>query len=176
MANTLDLGRVALDGADLNTLDYLSYDSVNEKIDTTKPIVETMTGYSHAGGNAAVTKDYAGVVKNGNKITFAIAGKINSSEIITADSLISTGSFTIPAAVGSKLYPSLQDRILGGYSPLVTNTNTATTTIMGIFFITKWSDTNITFYLAPMSNLTANTDYFFRQEVTFLLSDNLVSE
>ena len=40
MANTLDLGRVALDGADLNTLDYLSYDSTNGKIDTTKPIVD----------------------------------------------------------------------------------------------------------------------------------------
>ena len=176
MANTLDLGRVALDGADLNTLDYLSYDSTNGKIDTTKPIVETMSGYSiikltGSGTANAVTSIYTGISKNGNKITmvfffsFAMATGLGSAEIFQVN---------IPSDIGSKLYPFT----LGGeetvldikplnmyydrYNPQTINID-----------ITKASNTRLYVQLLGTSALTDGKTYLGRYEATFLLSDNL---
>ena len=76
-------------------------------------IVEKMSGYSFSpASNANFTYEYvyAGVVKNGNKITFVIAANLTKGA--GADRLASIGGFTIPASVGAKLFPTQ----VGAYS------------------------------------------------------------
>ena len=141
-------------------------------------IVEKMSGYSFTPETteltpAGITLVFAGVVKNGNKITFAIAGKFAPTADLTIAQGISLGSFTIPSDIGSKLYP-LKGSYLG-YGSVVLAHNSAS--IMNKQFgVYKGSNTSIRINL-----YNANTDYVngneyaFRIEVTFLLSENLIS-
>ena len=140
---------------------------------TASAITEIMgPGYAFDVGTASeMSYDfaYAGVSKTGNKITFVIAGKIKRlSSVYT----ITLGGFTIPSAIGQKLYPT------NGTILEYKNAYCAKDQSTGVnlpFNVYKTSDSYLTFRLDNANNLDLNTDYFVRCEITFLLSDNLLS-
>lgn len=138
-------------------------------------IVEQMTGYSFTAGDSLPTETnitYAGVVKNGNKLTFAIAMSILLSEATSTGNLI--GTFTIPSDIGEKLFPF----IIGGSHYLdvkdifFAKDGTSGVNAKGRFI--KNSNTEIVLNLR-YENFQANTQYYGRFECTFLLSDNLAA-
>lgn len=135
---------------------------------TANSIIENMPGYSFAKDTSAqFTISYAGVVKNGNKITFAIAGIMN---LPTTNDRVNLGYFTIPTSVGQKLFPIgntifLSYDIVPFYKSFNSKIDVNTITI-------KNDNSKIAIATYP-NNLELNTDYSFRYEITFLLSDNL---
>ena len=144
---------------------------------TAPSIIEDMTGYSFtkeaSTSTYTISYSYAGVVKNGNKITFVIAGTITRLDTYTGQTNL--GMFNIPASIGAKLFPYslspftdiLENKKLSFWSswagektaPCLTRKNSSTQ-ILPVTYI---------------SDLTLNTSYVFRYEATFLLSDNLAS-
>ena len=138
-------------------------------------IVELMEGYSFTKGSSAnFTYDYkyAGVVKNGNKLTFAIA--VGITRTASANDNYGLGTFTIPSAIGAKLFPIT----LGGIDNVLDNkiipAAAAYDTYKNVPLLTlKTSGTTLLVSAYSSSSLTLNTKYFYRYEVTFLLSDNL---
>ena len=140
-------------------------------------IIENMSGYSFSkttNADATLEYIYAGVVKNGNKLTFAIA--LNVTKTGTFSSAVDIGDFYLPSAIMDKLYPTT----IGGYTLL--NMGAIKITMDGIntkevaYQIYK-SYTNIIFRLTNSANLntqfTTNDKYYVRVEATFLLSENL---
>ena len=135
-------------------------------------IIENMSGYAFAmptTSNVTYDIQYAGVVKNGNKVTFVIAGSI----IRTGDAgLISVGVFGIPSAVGSKLYPTKSNWLSMKSIYLA---NDYADGVSKPYLAVKNSDTSISFNIYGTNALVENREYFFRVEETFLLSDSLAS-
>ena len=141
---------------------------------------EPMSGYStilpESNTERAVNPIYVGVCKNGNKITFVIFGTITKLNAdITPDNAQAYFGFNIPSSVGAKLYPF---EVGGGNAYL---------DLKDIKFVAKEDyekkTVNIDFVKANNSQvgayvscyyLTANKEYYFRLEETFLLSDNLI--
>ena len=139
-------------------------------------IVENMTGYSFAEDaelpeGAEIT--FAGVVKNGNKITFVVALSVLLPESLQAGAI--AGRFTIPSYIGEKLIPFT----IGGSNYLdVKDTFFAKDGTSGINAkarFLKVSNTTISLSFR-WENFQANVQYYGRYECTFLLSDNLVPE
>ena len=141
-------------------------------------IIENMSGYSLTKQTTAgVTKDwtYAGAVKNGNKLTFAVAIEIKRSSDFTND-YMGLCLFNIPSSVGQKIYPSTLAGLNNGLSIININAWSAFTANAKTLrvAITKSSNTAIDIQvLAGLQSLTAETTYYARFEVTFLLSENL---
>lgn len=137
-------------------------------------IIENMNGYSfeRVEENSELTLIYAGVVKNGNKITFVIFGKYNrASENPVINPSI--GRFNIPEEVASKIQPWSGIFVDSKNIPFFDNASSISTKVVGI---EKRTPTSIQFTAYGTHTLTANTDYMFRVEATFLLSENLYSE
>ena len=137
-------------------------------------IVEIMSGYSFTPATGDTrpnwTPIYVSAVKNGNKVTFVVFGSL-----IKRGNTGFLGYFSIPSAVASKLYPTAigDDNILDARKiPFLTGN--AYTSVDTPVKISK-SGSGMNFWL-DQSGLTADTTYIFRYEVTFLLSENLVSE
>ncbi|MBO7731622.1 MAG: hypothetical protein J6S67_03695 [Methanobrevibacter sp.] len=139
---------------------------------TAPSIIENMSGYSFTKSSSQgqyFTLTYVGVVKNGNKITFVIAGSMNFPDVTQ---IYGIGNFTIPEEIGQKLYPITGTQI--AFLSINAHINYATkVNVSGIFNKNSNTDFDVRVY---SSGLTANTDYSFRIEQTFLLSDSLVSE
>ena len=158
----------ALQGQDveLNSLDA-------DGLITGGEIVEKMSGYSftQATSDADTTFDYkyAGVVKNGNKITFVIALEVTK----TNNAEVAIGTFTIPEAVGAKLFPVFESSVLEYQSKPVLGEDFTSESIPQY-----WAKNNNTSIYGAIktNNLTANKAYYVRLEITFLLSENLASE
>ena len=138
-------------------------------------IIENMSGYSFSkqADDAHITKEiiYAGIVKNGNKLTAVCFAKITPhdgySNII--------GTFTIPSAVGAKLYPTT---IGGQTNKLQFGEIFCSSSYNAGINCKYWVDkgANTYFYLVlNTTGLTNETEYLVRFEITFLLSDNLAS-
>ena len=136
-------------------------------------IIENMTGYSFT--KATTTKGtltyiYSGVVKNGNKITFV--NFVSFAKTAGEGGALNLGIFTIPSAVGSKLFP---------YSGSVLDMRNITawinaqniTTLPHVIY--KNSNTAISFEVNAIDSLSAGFTYLVRVEATFLLSDNLAA-
>ena len=140
---------------------------------TGNSIIENMSGYSFntTDKSSEIELSYVGAVKTGNKITFAIAGTASLS-----DSYVSTiGTMTIPAEIGEKLYPMISNYIANG--PLGLTVVGYTSNINKTYALQKISDTAIKFVLLGLdTGLSPDTDYSFRFEVTFLLSENLAPQ
>lgn len=146
-------------------------------------IIENMTGYSFNKGpnttNRNLTYAYAGVVKNGNKITFAIALDVEALDNIVAGSYVSIGNFYIPTAIGSKLYPYT----LGSYNDVLhtaritlKRNDSLNSDVKNCFLVVqKPSNGAIGVSFFPEVDLTSGYHYVVRVEVTFLLSSNLAS-
>lgn len=137
---------------------------------TANSIIENMNGYSFLQNEESlndVKLDYVGVVKNGNKITFAIAGIMN---LATAKERVNIGTFTIPNDVGEKLFPISNTTFLS-YDNINIYKNYNTKKDVA-FLAIKNSNIRISIATYPNS-LDLATDYSFRYEITFLLSDNM---
>lgn len=145
---------------------------------TGNEIVESMNNYSFAKQTPTgftLEYVYAGIVKNGNKLTAVIAMNITRTD--TIPDATNVGRFNIPSAVSAKLYPVQ----IGGYNVLDMHKVNASSD--GINFSELLSrvykgnnEFSIFLTATTLNTLTLNTKYFVRYEVTFLLSDNLASE
>lgn len=147
---------------------------------TADSIIENMTGYSYDKDSETsnLTRElvYAGVVKNGNKLTFVIA--MNITRTGAMGNYINCGSFTIPLSVASKLYPSAVINDLLEVQQLQALSSFSSDPVIFKGFSFKDLPTKIKFQCWDLtfdSKLTLNTTYYVRYEVTFLLSNNLAS-
>lgn len=117
---------------------------------------------------------FISVCQNGNKLTFVFSGTLT---IDTGRSITELAVFALPASIGAKLIPNIDNnRIL--LNDVIVTAGRTTQRYTLAFFVTKWNDTNITFYLSLLNNPPVpyvNGDYIVRAEATFLLSDNLAS-
>ena len=166
---TTDLG--AIFSGNVNIAGNLTADS----------IIENMSGYSFTASSLAdYTLDlaYVGAVKNGNKVTFAIAGNITTPAVI-GSTAVDIGYFEIPNEVATKLV----NTAVGGGNVLAVNSVVFVPSYDGI---TNAKTVNMVSYKAtpqriairfyrPDTQIEANKIYFFRYESTFLLGNNLVS-
>lgn len=161
--STTDLG--AIFSGNVNIAGNLTADS----------IIENMSGYSYNAVASSGTRDveniYAGIVKNGNKLTMAVALNVT---VLSGNTIDLYPSFTLPASIASKLYPT---RIKGFDALAVVDVLLQPTesgsSISGTGLIYKSSNT---VYLNISCNtLVTNTKYYLRVEQTFLLSQNLAS-
>lgn len=135
-------------------------------------IVENMTGYTFVKNTSApFTYAFAGVSKNGNKLTFVIAGVLNTD---SPTSLFNVGSFVVPEAVANKIVPLESGTSQVAFIKTTANTDYLTyVDLEGV--VVKDGTRYIGFRLYPR-NVTPNINYKVRIEMTFLLSDNLATE
>ena len=103
--------------------------------------------------------------------------KIKRTDEHTGSDFILLGNWTIPQSVGEKLIPytlSGQSSVDNKNIPLFSSTSS--TGNFKSITINKNSNTELQGYMYTISNLNLNTDYVFRVESTFLLSENLVPQ
>ena len=142
---------------------------------TADSIIENMSGYVFSNNAPALLNvAYAGAVKNGNKITFAVAGDITPDATFISNGGGNIFDFLIPHAVFEKLYPFYNSPTVVSYKNLLmfvaqNDTATAMTRVQK----STYTDTIATVLLS--SGMTAGKTYYFRYEETFLLSDPLNS-
>ena len=172
---TQDLGAV-FDGA---TIKLNAVTSDNDEIQALKPVVENMTSYvfSRAGSSASVDIEYiyASIVKNGNKLTLAIALNITILQALSSPLFYSIGNFYIPSDVLSKLYPTrignadlLEARQINVYGA------SYQTPEAWAGYISKSASGIVPVVVIPTSSQT-NQKYFVRYEATFLLAENMAA-
>lgn len=137
-------------------------------------IVEKMSGYSFSKSEKPYsdyfTFDFAGVVKTGNKITFALAGELTPTEEWSSGYAEKICSFAIPAEIGNKIKTINGEHC--AYTKIQGFASYTSSKDINVIFA-KSAPTNVYFYFCPTSALTANQRLFFRCEITFLLGDNL---
>lgn len=143
-------------------------------------IIENMSGYSFGGKTstkATFEYIYAGVVKNGNKLTLALAMNITRTDDFTSGQPI--GSFVVPNSVGNKLFTSLVGsyNLLGMINANISKDGIAIKNV--VCQIQKPYANEILITLTSSGNLntqfTINDKYYLRFEATFLLSNNMAS-
>lgn len=142
---------------------------------TAPSIIENMSGYSFTKGqttNITYEYIYAGAVKNGNKVTFVNYLKFKRTDEVQYG-IVNMGIFGIPLAVGNKLIPTTGNVLT--FNKVSCNVNFNTSSQLDAV-VEKQSSTSIQMKLYGVNDLTANTDYYVRYEITFLLSDSLVPE
>ena len=146
---------------------------------TADSIIENMTGYTFSKTASDTTKEvaytYAGVVKNGNKITFSIAGTVKRLDNITGNTL-GLGVFSVPQAVAEKLLTSNIGGVYNvlSFSLLQLNKSYFESTELNMLTFRESRAVYPVVY-GVNADLETNTLYYFRYEVTFLLSENLAS-
>lgn len=144
---------------------------------TANSIIENMAGYSAVVSptkDASITLNiaYCGVVKNGNKVTFALAGSINRATGGVAGSDIV--NYTIPVAVGAQLYPMIIDGTDGLSFKELYCASGFNAGVNCKLRLNKLGNNLLKLEFYSLTNLTEETDYIFRYEDTFLLSDSLI--
>ena len=143
---------------------------------TANSIIENMNGYSFTplsnnGYNFEFV--YAGVVKNGNKLTCAIALNITKTNDSIATSNVSFCYLNLPSAIMDKLHPVEIDG-LGFLSLYKLNAFSANGNSVEINGAISKSTNAIAFASKGIKgSLIEGTKYYVRFEATFLLSDNL---
>ena len=140
-------------------------------------IIESMSGYTGAimtQTGWTIEKVYVGAVKNGNKVTFVCALNLTKTSE-DADVFIDLAEITIPLAVYNKLYPTnvgdssfLDNKVVKAFTAY----NSA---VDAYSYVAKRTGVKIGF-IGYLNNLVLNTKYYWRYEVTFLLSDDIVPE
>lgn len=144
-------------------------------------IIENMSGYSMTTLNIEnLTQEavYGGVVKNGNKVTIAIALKLTRTGTIASSPPNPTlVTISIPSSVGSKLYVAFGSLTLSKNKFLATNLNNVLGDKDVVFSIFKDSNTVLSLVCnySILNDLELNNQYYIRIESTFLLSENLLS-
>ena len=139
---------------------------------TADSIIENMTGYGFSKTFSGIDVDFAGVVKNGNKITFAIAGRFNGTVGIESYGARVLGAFTLPSSVGIKIYPilgasiSFQKMVI--FSSIYSNREI-------IIYMNKDASNSFSVQCATVDAIPSDYTGAFRYEETFLLSNNLAA-
>lgn len=132
-------------------------------------IIEDMVGYSADVKTATgPTPVYAGIVKNGNKLTLAYAFEYEVATLQGGQDII---DFIIPASIGQKLFPSFST-YLEVKNIQVASSGTSVSDMLTR--VMKPNDTTIRINIRD-DGLSTSTKYYCRIESTFLLSDNLAS-
>lgn len=139
-------------------------------------IVERMSGYSFTEGaeNTGLTKEYiyAGAVKNGNKLTLVVALNLTRTGEVSA---VNFGEFTLPTSVMNKIYPStigIYDYVSVGNVSVWSDDSTDKS--IQIYSFKVGTTIKLQGNTTPINELTLNTKYYCRWELTILLSDNLI--
>lgn len=147
---------------------------------TANSIVENMNGYTFNpevldNAHRTIAYSYAGVVKTGNKITFAIAGTITTKD---ATSSTAFGRFSIPKSIADKLYPTTIGEISNILDIKAITLSATGYSIKQIPVTTfkSYGGTSVEQSMYNLNELTIGTVYYFRSEITFLLSDNLAKK
>lgn len=162
----------------LNT--YYLYKLVSEGANfggaiTAPSIIEDMEGYSYDSltkENITITNLYAGAVKNGNKLTCVIFGKLLRTGSVT-NNFISPGIFTIPSAVLNKLVATpLGNQQNAVYSAQI-KCFSLPDTYKDCPIIVNKTSTGLQSFIYGVNSLVQDVEYQFRIEMTFLLSENL---
>ena len=150
--------------------------TINATKVTGDEIVENMSGYGFIPAlnlsTNGFTLNYIGAVKNGNKVTFAIAGIFVPNE--NTENNTRLGAITFPTYIGEKLYVDSLGALNNQYVSFFNSVNTSVSKNVRTI---KMSDGNngVSFqFFSLNSGFVLDTTYSFRFEVTFLLSDNLV--
>lgn len=169
-------GDINLDG-DLNVTGDITTSKVDATLVTGDEVVEKMgAGYGFTKESDSPTISYswiyAGIVKNGNKLTSVVA--LNFEKLADANADVGFGNFILPAEIRAKLYPSN----IGGYSFLDVKKASAIVNQSNSIEILTYTTKNATGMAIGMSasqfnSLTTGATYYLRLEETFLLSDNL---
>ena len=142
---------------------------------TGNEIIEKMSNYyvtlPSTTANVAINNIYVSVSKTGNKVTFVIFASLTK---LTSTAEYAVYEFSIPVAVGAKLYTYE----VGGYQYLdngnITGVQKSDYTRVEVGYdITKLSNSTIRFNISS-GGLTQNEETYVRLEKTFLLSDNMV--
>lgn len=140
---------------------------------TANSIIENMSGYSYDENNkdARVTNTYVSAVKNGNKVTFVVCGTLTLPSAIVEGDYIDLGGFNMPSSVGANIVPNF-DGTRVGPSPCIIAKDVKNV-LSHSCFLAKYRDSYSEIIFNPVSDIEADT-YYFRFEVTFLLSANMV--
>lgn len=164
---TQDLG--AIFQGDVSINGKLTANMVDGVKVTGNEIVEKMSGYSIENISEHWTPTYVSAVKNGNKLTIVFCGNV----VPPTKGAISLCSFKIPQDVGAKLFPYQlgQEYFLDNKAIQLFSTNTSAVQILAD--CQKTSNTTIRFALRFNDNVIINQQYYFRYEITFLLSDSM---
>ena len=132
-------------------------------------IIENMSGYTMTNSSPTITTAvYGSAVKNGNKLTIAYAFTINKGVDGTGNPTILR--VVLPATIRPKLIP-WTDNILEQKSVKLFKTQWASVDLQ--VAVVK-DATGLFLQLYAINNLDAQTNYYGRIEMTFLLSDNMV--
>lgn len=144
---------------------------------TAGSIIENMSGYSfnlNAGTNNTYNPKYIGVCKNGNKLTFVLF--IEITPVINSANYETIGTFNIPAAVASRLFPYSQGGLNNvlDFKPIACKdaSNINATFINEAYICSK--GTNSVYFQIRNYTLTVGTKYLIRIEQTFLLNNSLI--
>ena len=140
---------------------------------TAPSIIENMSGYSFskpATDKGTFNYVYASVVKNGNKLTLVNAFTFIKNEGATGS--VSTGRFFMPQTIIAAIYP-----FIGSYTVDARKISATPDGSNFVDVISQWVkyDINSLYSNISLSTLTAGVEYYFRQEITILLSDNMAA-
>lgn len=146
-------------------------------------IIEDMNGYSirkFAKENLTHDIVYAGVVKNGNKITFVLFEKVTRTGDV-ANNFYDPCAIYIPKVVADKIIPTPLGTLENAVSSKVVNLfSTPNSAVSVNAVVTKREESGEIYGLQPfiygLQNLVLNQEYQYRLEVTFLLSESLVTQ
>lgn len=141
---------------------------------TANSIIENMSGYSISNKNANATFNYAGIVKNGNKLTIALFFNFKLSEDLNVNIPFTICNINLPLDVANKLKTSA----IEGVQNIVNNqkqvVNYALNGMQEANLITYRYGQSLVINLSPLETpMLATRDYIARVEMTFLLSDNM---
>lgn len=171
-------------GSDVNINGNLSMGSGSaltssgSQIDALKPVVETLTGYEYvpvaSGENINKEIVYAGIAKNGNKLTFVVCAKLTKTATISQQGE-ELCKFYVPLDIGAKLIPTQ----IGVYSFLDVRqcllSNNQLTGLIKPGYVEKNGAQYLRIFVVLDDNLVTDRKYYVRYEVTFLLGENLAA-
>ena len=168
-------------GGNLNVTGNVSGDNI-----TGNSIIENMEGYGFLVQQTGIPTNlnvnivYAGAVKNGNKLTLVLFGKLTRTGTLSSSYIDFGLAFIVPKdSVGNKIYPysvgSLEaicdNKIIPFFSGYSTYTNRPI--LMQKQDLGGTNISRLWLNIYALDTLTENTETNFRYEATFLLSDNM---
>ena len=148
---------------------------------TANSIIENMSGYGLENAYnppAEFVRSYAGIVKNGNKLTLVVSGVYTKSSSQSA--WVNCFDFKVPSSISSKIVNDTLDgqSVASIYRVEFYKTITSTPIVRNLKIVKDYQQIIGQFTSsASMVNSDFETDvpYKYRIEVTFLLSENLAS-
>lgn len=143
-------------------------------------IIENMSGYSCSLGETTedieINGIYAGIVKNGNKLSWVLFLKIKRLQSITGQRPM-LGEFNVPTDILEKLIPTtlFGENLLLGETISATNESNTSGANLLLICVKTATGFKVNLGVGSMANLTQDVNYLIRIERTFMLSDNLIT-